>query len=431
MVASRNNGHSKKAFAEFMLNRRRMLALGGMAAGAGTLAACGDNTGREEQGDGVSLLQWYHEYGEAGTQEAAKGYAADYPDANVTVEWIPGDYDAALSSGLLTDDAPDVFESHLNRGMVEAGQIVPLDDLIADVIDDIPEGDLIRNTIDGTVYGINMIDDPQYIVYRPSLFEAAGITAPPTTFDELIDIATELTTADVKGIDFGAAGGTDRLGQHMINSLGLSFIGADMQAGFNDPRMAEGAEAVKRLNDSGALLLGAPTDWWDPSSMIQGLTAMSWTGLWTMPALLENLGDDIGIFPCPGFVGGTPTVYNGGWATFVNANSKNVDAAKAFTKWLWVDNTEAILDWCLSYGFHIPSRLSLRAEADQLTSGPAAEAVAISEEYGWADNPDWTPAMNTAVNDMMSNIAIEGNDPEAELAKAVETVNSELDGIFG
>ena len=61
----------------------------------------------------------------------------------------------------------------------------------------------------------------------------------------------------------------------------------------------------------------------------------------------------------------------------------------------------------------------------------AAEAVAISEEYGWADNPDWTPAMNTAVNDMFSNIAIEGNDPEAELAKAVETVNTELDGIFG
>lgn len=430
MVAS---GNSKKAFADFMVNRRRMLALGGMAAGAGALSACGGDTGRDDggDGDGASLLQWYHEYGEAGTQEAVQRYAEEYTDAGVSVEWIPGDYDAAISSALLTDDAPDVFEWHLNRAMVEAGQVEPLDDILADVIDDIPESDIARNTLDGTIYGVRMIDDPQYIVYRPSMFEDAGISAPPTTFEELVDIAIELTTSDVKGIDFGAAGGTDRLGQHMIHSLGLSFIGDDKQAGFDDPRMAEAAEQVVRLNQSDALLLGAPTDWWDPSSMSQGLTAMSWTGLWTMPVLLENLGDDIGVFPNPGFVDGSPTVFNGGWSAFVNANSPNVEAAKAFTKWLWVDNTENILDWCLSYGFHIPARLSLREQADELSSGPSAEVVAMSQEYGWAEDPDWTPTMNTAVQDWLSNVVNEGADPVDELSKTVETVNSELDGIFG
>ncbi|WP_100444048.1 ABC transporter substrate-binding protein [Glycomyces xiaoerkulensis] len=421
------------SFSGPVLGRRGVFALGGLSAGAGVLSACGGNTGRgEADGDGPVLSQWYHEYGEAGTQQAALDYAAAYPDARVGVEWIPGDYDAALSSGLLAEDeAPDCFESHLNRGMVEAGQLEPLDDLVADVIDDIPESDLARNTLDGTVYGIRMIDDPQYIVYRPSMFEAAGIAGPPETFDELVDMAVELDSGEVKGIDFGEASGADRLGQHMIHSLGLSFIGADRQAGFDDARMAEGAGSVRRLSESGALLLGAPTAWWDPSSMLQGLTAMSWTGLWTMPALLEGLGDDIGIFPCPGFAGGAPTVFNGGWSAFVNANGPNVEAAKAFTKWLWVDHEEFILDWCLSYGFHIPSRLSLRAQADELTSGPAAEAVAIADEFGWAEDPDWTPAMNTAVNDMMSNIVIEGADPEEELAAAVATVNDELDGIFG
>ncbi|GAB4003639.1 hypothetical protein GCM10029992_46190 [Glycomyces albus] len=165
--------------------------------------------------------------------------------------------------------------------------------------------------------------------------------------------------------------------------------------------------------------------------MIQGLTAMSWAGLWEMPVLLENLGDDIGVFPNPAFVDGTPTVFNGGWSAFVNANSDHVEEALAFTKWLWVDNTENILDWCLSYGFHIPSRMSLREQADELSEGPSAEVVSMSEEFGWAEDPDWTPTMNTAVNDMMSNIVIEGNDPADELAKAVETVNAELDGIFG
>ena len=432
------SGNSENAFAppaaqrmrHLTLGRRRMLAAGGLAAGAGALSACGGNTGRGG-GDGTSLVQWYHEYGEAGTQEAAVRYAEEYGGAGVSVEWIPGDYDAAITSALLTDDAPDVFEWHLNRSMVEAGQVEPLDDILADVIDDIPEADIRRNTIDGTVYGIRMIDDPQFIVYRPSMFDAAGIASPPTTFDELVDIAIELDSNDVKGIDLGEASGADRLGQHMINSLGLSFIGEDRRAGFDDPRMAEGAESVRRLAESGALLLGAPTEWWDPSSMVQGLTAMSWAGLWEMPVLMDELGEDIGVFPCPAFVDGTPTVYNGGWSAFVNAGGDHVEEAKAFTKWLWVDNTENILDWCLSYGFHIPSRNSLRAEADELASGTAAEAVAISEEYGWADDPDWTPTMNTAVNDMLSNIVIDGNDPEDELAKAVETVNTELDGIFG
>lgn len=438
MVAS---GNEKNAFAGGMmnsmrrmsLNRRRMLAMGGMAAGAGALSACGGNTGRDEggDGDGVSLLQWYHEYGEAGTQEAVNRYAEEYADANVTVEWIPGDYDAAITSGLLTDDAPDVFEWHLNRAMVEAGQVEPLDDILADVIDDIPEADIQRNTIDGTIYGIRMIDDPQFIVYRPSMFDAVGITAPPTTFDELVDMAIELNSDDVKGFDVGEAQGADRLGQHMIHSLGLSFINDDLQAGFDDPRMAEGAQTVRRLSESGALLLGAPTQWWDPSSMVQGLTAMSWAGLWEMPVLLENLGDDVGVFPCPAFVDGSPTVFNGGWSAFVNANSPNVEAAKAYTKWQWIDSTDIILDWCLSYGFHIPARLSLRKEADELSSGPSAEVVAMSEEYGWADNPDWTPTMNTALEDMMTNIVVDGADPEAELATAVETVNTELDGIFG
>ena len=31
-------------------------------------------------------------------------------------------------------------------------------------------------------------------------------------------------------------------------------------------------------------MLGAPTDWSDPSAFTQGLTAMQFTGLWTLPA---------------------------------------------------------------------------------------------------------------------------------------------------
>ena len=101
------------------LDRRRLLALGGGAAAAGSLAACGSNTGRELAsttggasggGSGATLSQWYHQYGEAGTQQAVEKYAAAYKDATVKVSWKPGDYDQSTAASLLTDAGPDVFE---------------------------------------------------------------------------------------------------------------------------------------------------------------------------------------------------------------------------------------------------------------------------------------------------------------------------------
>jgi multiple sugar transport system substrate-binding protein len=431
MVASGNRHPSKKALAAMAMNRRRMLALGGLAAGAGTLAACGSNTGRAD-GDGVNLSQWYHQYGEAGTQQAAEKYAAAYGDAAVTVNWVPGDYDTALSSGLLAGEgeAPDVFESHLNRSMVESGQVAPLDELYEGVLDDFTADDLARNTIDGRLYGIRMIDDPQFLYYRPSLLEARGVR-PPTTFEELMAASAELTTSDLKGLFLGNDDSATKLFQPIVFSAGQTLLTEDNRIGFDKDTVIAGALQVKELHESGSLLIGAPTEAWDPTSIIQELCAIQWCGLWAMPQIIEAHGEDLAVIPFPGFGGGAPTVFNGGWSAFVNADSPHVEEAKAFTKWLWIDHEEFIQDWCLSYGFHIPPRLSMRESADALADGPAAEAVRISQEHGWAENPDWTPAMETAVDDMMTNIVLGGEDPEAEFDNAVSAIQAELDGIFG
>ena len=86
--------------------RRSFLGLAGGALGAGFLAACGDNTGRGEtsstSGGSLRLSQWYHQYGEEGTQQAVEAYAKAYPGAMVAVQWNPGDYDQKVASALLT-----------------------------------------------------------------------------------------------------------------------------------------------------------------------------------------------------------------------------------------------------------------------------------------------------------------------------------------
>ena len=41
----------------------------------------------------------------------------------------------------------------------------------------------------------------------------------------------------------------------------------------------------------------------------------------------------------------------GGWTSMVSAKATDVDLAKDYVKWLWIDNTQAQEDFNLSYGF--------------------------------------------------------------------------------
>lgn len=410
---------------------RRTAGLAALAAG---VSACGGNTGRPSGGGSgggkPGLAQWYHQYGEAGTKEAALRYAKEYPNANITVQWTPGDFGAKLASGLLSGKGPDVFESQLNIAMVKSNQIVPLDDILADVKSDFSENDLRTNTVDGKVYGVRMIVDPQMIYYRKSLLDAKGIK-PPETVDDLIAAAKELTTDKVKGIYVGNDGGL-ALGGPALWSSGGTFLTPDNKPGFTGPRALQAYGKLRELFASKSVLLGAPTDWTDPGAFNQGLAAMQWIGLWAMPAIQKTYGDDFGVIPFPKLdAQGRPAVYSGGWTQFVSAKSANVDAAKAYVKWLWIEKTDLQEDWSLSYGFHIPPRKSLAARATKLQSGPAADAVKLNEQHAVTDNPAWTPKMGSAFNDMLTNVIKKGADPAAEAARAEKTVQTELTRLFG
>jgi multiple sugar transport system substrate-binding protein len=415
-------------------SRRDLLRrTGGLAALAAFAAACGGNTGRSPSGGGggasgsnVTLEQWYHQYGEKGTKEAAMKYAAAYKEATVKVGWFPGDYGGRLSTGLLSGKGPDVFESQLNVSMVKSNQVAPLDDILADVKDDYTENDIKTNTIDGKTYGVRMIDDPQLIYYRKSLLQKAGVQ-PPTTVDELIEAAKATSNGKTKGLFAGNDGGLV-LGGVGMYSAGGNWLSDDNKApAFATEQTTALFGKLRELYNSKALLLGPPTDWTDPGAFINELCAMQWIGLWAMPAIQEKWGDDFGVIPFPkADASGRPAVYNGGWTQFVNAKSKNLDAAKAYVKWLWIDQAEYQEDWALSYGFHIPPRKSLAAKAEKLQSGPAADAVKFSQENGMVDNPFWTPKMGTAFGDMMTNIVKKGNDPAKEVATAKTKVEEEL-----
>jgi len=428
-----------KRFGFLFISLVLMLAILAGCGGSATQAPAAEPTQASSApaaADEIVIQHWYHQYGEKGTYEAAVRYAEEYSKANpgvrVEVTWVPGDYPAALNAALLTDKGPDVFElQNVTLDRVSAGQLAPLDDLFTGVLDDFNKSSMERVMIDGKIYGIPMIVDPQFIYYRKSMFEKAGLQA-PKTMDELVAASKALDTGRVKGIylsnDMGSYSQLLYLTTYAANT---EFI-KDDKVVVNTPQNVAMWEKKKELAASGSMLVGATTEWWDATTIIDGLAAMQWCGLWAMPGIVAALGaDEVGVMPWPAVdATATPSVWLGGWNQSVNANSKNVDAAKAYVKWLWIENADVQLDWNLSYGFHIPPRASIAKNAKVLQSGPAAEVLAMLPLYGKATPNNWTIAMDTIYTDAHSAVLLKDANPAEQLAAAEIAAQKELDALL-
>lgn len=413
------------------IERRRVLAAGGgVALAAGLATACGSNTGRNSGGSGPEISQWYHQYGEPGTQQAVKRYAAEYKKAEVRVQWRPGDYDRQTAAALLTDSGPDVFEVNgplLDQ--IQGGQVVDLTGVVEPVKDDFNQAVLAPKIWQDKIWGIPQVVDMQLLYYRKSALKDAGVE-PPQSLDELVDAAKKLSTKKSKGLFLGNDGGVGVLSGTPLFAAGLSLISEDGKVGFDDPAAARTLGKMRQLYADKSLLLGAPTDWSDPAAFIQGLTAMQWSGLWALPQIKKALGDDFGVLPFPkDGSGGKPAVPVGAYGSAVSGHSKRKAEAKAFAKWLWVDRTDLQQDFALSYGFHIPARISLAKQAKQLREGAAADAVRYATENGHAEPLLWTTADRTAYQDALSRIIKDGAHPESELKGVVRKVNAELQRV--
>jgi len=421
-----------------MLSRRTLLAMsGGLAATAG-LSACGGNTGRAPA-DGSStaggsaakatLSQWYHEYGETGVQDAVKRYAAAYDQASVSVKWNPGEYEKLVGAALLTSTVPDVFEygNGPTLDMIKAGQVLDLTDTLGDAKDSFNTAVVTPRMWEDKIWAIPQTVDMQMLYYRKSVLEKGGVQ-PPTTFDALADAAKAVTTKDMGGFFAGNDSGLGVLGQMFIWSAGFEQISEDNKGiGFDDPAFYAGLTAYKAMRDSKALLQSASADWFDAAPFINGETAMQWTGLWVLPQVTEALGDDFGVVPFPAIgSAGKPGVPAGAYGACVAAKGDNPDAAKAFIKWLWVDQEDYQVDFSTSFGTHIPAKPALAARSDKLASGPGADAAKMVADGGHVPDLLWAPSIQESYNSALSNVILKGADPKAEVGKVAAKAKAEI-----
>ncbi|GLW59239.1 extracellular solute-binding protein [Kitasatospora phosalacinea] len=198
--------------------RRGIAASALVAALAVTMAACSSSgSGSDAKGDGGPVTITYWDTSNATNeapnyQELVKKFEAANP--NIKVDFVNVPFDTAqnkLQTAMGAKGAPDAFRAEVGwtSAFAKAGYLEPLDGTPALTDASVFQPSLIQQAkYSGKTYGVPLVTDTLALMYNKELFAKAGITAAPTTWDELKADAAQLKEkAGVDGFWLKAADG--------------------------------------------------------------------------------------------------------------------------------------------------------------------------------------------------------------------------------
>jgi multiple sugar transport system substrate-binding protein len=271
--------------------------------------------------------------------------------------------------------------------------------------------------------------------------EAAGLdpNAPPTDWDGLIEWATALTNADIKG--FTIASTAPDLGWSswglQYNACGHLPIADDWTEGrATDSCFADLANFYKTLFQDGLIPQQPTVGYADGAQYGNEEVAMMAGGSWVVGQLKNDFPDLVEktmVAPFPSIDGDQTktTATLGGWTMTVDSKSKNPEAAAEFISYLLAGDPAIMADFFKTSGF---SKYTVRTSVDEaLANDPEASSdpfmAVISEKvvpFGKAEPSypwDISFAMGTAIESAMKGV----DSVENSLATADAAINDVIE----
>ncbi len=302
-------------------------------------------------------------------QKLVNEFNQNHPQINVNAYYIgqPDQQMPKILTSVVGNAAPDIlwYSPQITGQLVELDAIEPIEEWLnesprqAEIDPSLFEA----MELNEQIWSIPMATNNTAIFYRPSLFEAAGITNLPLTWEEFRVAAQQLTR------DLDQDGKIDQQGILLPLGKGewtvftwLPFMySAEGELIENDQINLVNSGAIQALQfwsdliKDGSALLSPPERGYEQDNFISGKVAMQITGPWTL-GYLDSLNIDYGVFPIPAQAQ-QATVIGGEHLFVMKKTPQHQQAVLTFLD--YVLSEEFQTEWSLGTGY-LPINLKTR-----------------------------------------------------------------------
>lgn len=323
-----------------------------------------------------------------------------------------------------TGQLPDILGYNAFSTFAAEGLLHPAEDVIGDELQDDLIDSLIPNTeLDGTPYAVPLLASVRGLGYNEAILEEIG-AEPPTTWDELVEVARAAT-------DAGYTGYCLPVGSEEAQAVFSLFIwgnGGDWKAGdewaINSPENVEAVEFMRTLAVEEQVTQPNPgrtnrTDGcWEPFA--QGTVAMTEV----MPlgtfqtSFMEESDVEWSSVPFPR-ASTDIEEFTLGVTDFFMAFDKpgNLEAVRQFLAFAF--ETDRYVEWIETEGFLPITESGSEAMADDPVAGPGIELLPNARFYPTTD-PAWNE-VQAAVQSRLGTALDPDGDPQAVLDELQQT----------
>lgn len=346
----------------------------------------------------LALVDEYNESQEEVVVEYTTFNQSDYSNTTIPVAFAGGEGpDIFMTS-------PGDFQKYVDNDVL-ANLSTSIDE---EVKDDFLPSALEQVTIGGEILAIPFELEPLGLYYDKDIFEENSIK-PPTTWDELLEVADQLTTDEMSGIalphdkspyfNFIWYPFLWQNGGGVLNEEGTESI-------FNTPETAEALDMWGTMFQEGyapSKLQYGPAE---IDNIGEGDTAMLIAGSWAIPRAEKEFSDtNFGVVSIPAPDDGKFITAAGGWKLAVNKNSDYVEEASDFAVWAFgskdITHTK---EFVTEVKFAYPARQSVINEAEEFYD-KGLRKVFTEEIFDTArPEPKYGPEIIDAVGEAMQEV---------------------------
>lgn len=292
-----------------------------------------------------------------------QNFAKAYPNIKVNHEVIASDYDTKIKTSIAGNNAPDVFyvDSLIAPDYINGKVLEPLNSYAdknqVKITDFYPALIKAYTGSDGKVYGLPKDHNPLAMFYNKEMFQKAGITAPPTTVDELKADLTKLKGVMPAGTAPLAADPDLARVLPWVYAFDGSMLSPDNKSStVSSPGFKSGLDFYYGLRRDGlskkSSELGAD---WAGDALIKEKAAVAFEGGWLIPPLNKTpTKDKVAIAALPKATNQSTLDFT--VAYVMSSKSANKDAAFALLSFLTSTSQQRLLS---DIGLALPSRTAL------------------------------------------------------------------------